>query len=295
MTEDPLPPDLLSTPEAARFLGVPEPEFTRLASALELPVARPGSKTQPRLWNKAMIEALHNGPEGAELREAVVRKQQIEQMLAELAQSFPQWRDALKLAADALFNFNRLAKWASCSRLRCRELYELKEDMIRLFYEAGHCRGLVVHSVAVEEECSACSGTGTDWQGQGCATCAGSGLIPASDLREYLSFCFQVQGNWYFWHTPRKGVHWPYQLTPLAPEAPQLGDWKPLGPAKPLTLAATDFLRAEALIRFVLRGREEDRQAERAAERQQRYEENRRAGLARQAALKKEQSETEPS
>src|SRR3954467_11008323 len=116
MSED-APPDLVSTPEAARLLGVPEAEFSRLVHALELEPARPGSKTQPRLWQRSLVEALKAGPEGAELHEAVARKQQIEALLAELAVRYPQWQAALRSAADALFNFNRYAKWTRCSRL----------------------------------------------------------------------------------------------------------------------------------------------------------------------------------
>jgi hypothetical protein len=295
MTEDqdPHPPELLSTPEAARFLGVPEPEFTRLASALELPAARAGSKTQPRLWQRTTIEALNNGPEGAELREAVLRKQQIAQVLGELTLRYPQWREAVRSAADALFSFNRFAKWARCSRLRCRELYDLKDAMIRLLYEGGYCCGLAVHTVAQDEPCAVCEGAGIDWQGLACARCAGSGTVPSEGLLEYLAFCFQIDGHWYHWHLPRKSIYWAYELRTPPSDAPQFSEWQPLGPEKPIALAPDEFLQAEALIRFVLRGYAHEGHARQLEERQKRYEENRRAGLARQAELRKEQSEPE--
>jgi hypothetical protein len=295
MTEDAHPPELVSTHEAARLLGVPEAEFSRLVRALALEPARPGSKKQQRLWQRTLIEALKAGPEGAELREAVSRKQQIEALLADLAVRYPQWQAALRPAADALFNFNRYAKWARCSRLRRRELYALKDSLIHLLYERGLCRECCIHTVAgEEEECEGCEGTGTDLAGVPCPGCAGKGVLADAAPREYLAFWFIVDGQWFGWHTPRKSVLWSYQLTERLPDAPDRRQWQPNAPEKPIHLAAEEFLHAEAVLRFVLKGAAAERDAQRQQERQKRHEENRREGLARQAALRKEQEEGKP-
>src|SRR5262245_46267170 len=160
---------LVSTPEAARLLGVPEPELTRLVKCLELTPERPGTRTQPRLWSRALVDDLAKGPEAAELREAVARKERIAALHADLAAQYPDWRQALGAAADALFNFNRYSKWSACSRLRRRELYELKDRVIRLFYNLGLARGVNVHTVQGDDvECETCEGAGRDWRGEAC-------------------------------------------------------------------------------------------------------------------------------
>src|SRR4051812_1025466 len=119
--------DLIPTPAAAELLGVPEPAFTNLARCLELEAARPGSRTTPRMWSRQLIEDLARSPEAEEVRESERRKELLSVRKAALAERYPQWRDALRPAAQALFDFNRFSKWATCTPLRRRELYDLKD------------------------------------------------------------------------------------------------------------------------------------------------------------------------
>lgn len=289
-------PDLVSTPEAAEIMGVPEPELTRLVKVLELKAARPGSKTEPRYWDRQTIEALNQGPEGAEIREAVARKEEIKKIMSRLSGEYPEWKHALRPAADAMFNFNRFAKWSSTSQLRRRELYELKDQLIERLYNNGYCRELLVHATEAEEEdCEKCQGTGTDWKSQPCTECEGKGAITLGAPQEHLAFCFHIDGGWYNWHTPRKGIQWHYELMESTAESPEPRDWKPKGEEKPIAIEPEAFLHAEALIRFVLHGFREEDKAKKQAEKEKRREQMRREGLARQAELRRQRAEEEGS
>jgi hypothetical protein len=278
--------DLVPTPEAARLLGVPEPDFTRLVRALGLEPARPGTRTQPRLWDGEVVRQLAASPEIDELRQSAVRHEQVRLLLAGLQTRYPEWRAALRPAADALFNFNRYSKWAGCSRLRRRELYDLKDKVIRIFYGLGLAREVLVHTAAgLDEDCPACEGTGKDWHGQDCPTCAGRGQVRSEEPREFLHFCFHIDGAWYNWHQPRKAVQWPVEITPPLTGAPERPEWRPGSPEgaeKRVYLTSDEaFLEAEAHLRFVLKKHEEEQELQRQEERRRRWEENRRRGLAR--------------
>jgi hypothetical protein len=279
--------DLVPTPEAARILGVPDDEFTRLAKALDLQAARPGSKTQPRLWHRALIEQLHRGPEGEELREAVARKEKVRAIRHRLAERYPDWRQALRPAAEALFNFNRLTKHGSCSRLRQRELYDLKDKVIRLLYELGLCQEASLHAVeGCEVECDVCDGAGRDWRDLACVRCDGKGVLTPDGPLEFVLFCFLIDGQWFEWHAPRKGVQWPFTPTEAAERR---RDWKPKAGTKPVMLTSeVDFLEAEAHLRFVLRNYDEGQEQKKQEERKRRAEQMRREGLERQARLRAE-------
>jgi hypothetical protein len=278
--------DLLTTPEAARLLGVPEPDFTRLVRALDLRPARSGTRTRPRLWDRELIQKLAASPEIDELRQSAGRHEQVRLLVVALEARYPDWHAALRPAADALFNFNRYNKWGTCSRLRRRELYDLKDKVIRLFYGLGLAREVLVHTAAgLDEDCTACEGIGKDWRGQDCATCAGRGQVRGDEPREFLHFCFHIDGAWYNWHQPRKAVAWPVDLTPPLADVPERAGWQPglpEGAEKRVYLTSDEaFLEAEAHLRFVLKKHEAEQEAQRREERRRRWEENRRQGLAR--------------
>src|SRR5437868_465676 len=61
-----------------------------------------------------------------------------------LANRYPDWRQAILPAAEALFNLNRYAKPNSCRRDHKEEIYEVTTDLVRVLYqlryatEVGH-------------------------------------------------------------------------------------------------------------------------------------------------------------
>ncbi len=268
--------DLVSTPEAARLIGVPEAEFTRLVETLSLKPARAGSTTTPRFWQRALVEQLRDGPEGQELREAADRKRRIQEAFVELERRYDPWRLALKDAAAAMFQFNRWIKHATASRLRTRELYDLKNRFIELLYSLGLCKELLLHTVVLADEEDEDDEAGDE----------------RTSPREFLCFLFDVDGQEFEWHQPRKTVAFAYTLTDPLAGSDSRNQWKPKGAPKRVTLTAEEFFHAEALIRFVLHRRKMDREQERRAAGAARREQMRAEGLARQAELRRQREES---
>jgi hypothetical protein len=253
---------LISTPEAAALLGVPEDYFTKLAEAINLEAAVPGTKERPRQWHRSDIQALQDGPEGEEVRATVWHDERVEQEVRSLAKHYPDWTDAIRAAADALFQFNRSIKHAHCTPFRRIELYGLKNKFMKRLYERGCCTAVELHAAADADE-----------DGEG-------------EVREYVAFTYQVEGQRFSWHAPRKAISWPFEFTDPEPRGAHLPAWKPGSGPKPVSLAPEEFVAAEALIRFVLAGAEAEEEAAAKLLRDQKREQMRVEGLARQAALK---------
>jgi hypothetical protein len=261
--------DLLPTPEAAALIGVPDAEFTRLAEVLNLKAARPGTTTTPRMWDRALIEQLRDGPEGEEIRQTANRKEQIKVAFVRLEEKYPRYRAALKDAAAAMFQFNRWIKHATCSRLRMRELYDLKNLFIELLYTLGLCKEVLEHRIVLEDE--------EDESGEG-----------ITQVREFVCFLFDIDGQEFEWHQPRRSLTFEYTVTAPLPDAPPRAEWKPRAGPKRVTLTPEEFFEAETLIRFVLKKRKDEKEQERRAASQARREQMRAEGLARQAELRRQ-------
>lgn len=251
--------DRVTTEEAAAIVGVAVADFTDLTQALFLRAAVPGSRTQSRLWDRAEIEALRDGEAGQEARALAARDAEVEAVVGALAEEFPAWRDAAGPAAEALFQFNRYAKWAACSALRRRALYELKDELLGVLVDAGYCQSIESQTVSHPD-------TGGE--------------------TEFLVLTFRIGGRWYDWHTPRAGVTWAYTLSPPPADRPTRPAWVPGAGPKPIRLDAAEFVRAEAVVRYVIGGYEAERAAADREARRQRAEQMRAEGLARRAALR---------
>jgi hypothetical protein len=270
---DPAPElDLVPTPEAAAIIGVPENEFTRLVDVLHLEPARHGTATTPRMWHRSVVEHLRDGPEGVELRETVARKARLADAYAALEQQYAPWRAALLPASMAMFQFNRWIKHATFSQLRQRELYDLKNRLIELLYQVGLCKELLLHTATLDMEDD-------------------EDAAEARQPREFLAFTFEIDGQEFEWHQPRKAVSFKYELTPPLPRSTPRREWQPAQGPKRVTLTSEEFFAAEALIRFVLRKRDQEKEQERRAESQRRREQMRAEGLARQAELHRQREE----
>jgi hypothetical protein len=218
---DPAPDlDLVPTPEAAAIVGVPENEFTRLVNVLNIEPARPGTMTTPRMWLRMTAEQLRDGPEGQDLREAVARKARLKDAYAELETRYAPWRAALKDAATAMFQFNRWIKHATFSRLRQRELYDLKNRLIEMFYQLGLCKELLLHTATLLDE--------EDEESE-----------ETRQPREFLAFTFEIDGQEFEWHQPHKAVSFKYELTPPLPRSVARGEWHPSSGPKRVTRPAT--------------------------------------------------------
>ncbi|MGL6073463.1 MAG: hypothetical protein ACRC8S_04795 [Fimbriiglobus sp.] len=260
MTTEPL----ISTPEAAELLGVPERYFTDMANSIGFEAAVPGTKTQPRLWHKADINAFGRGPYGQEMLETLARDAQVEAIVTSLDDTYPEWKTAIRPAADAMFQFNRYTKYASCTPNRRQELYGLKDHFMEALCSMDLCVG--IREDVVEKD------SDDDEEG----------------VQEYLMFAFEIEGQRFSWHLPKHRVSWAYTLTPLPETTSTRPAWQPgLGP-KPISLGTEEFILAEAHIRFILAKVEAEEEAATARRKQEYAAKMRAEGLARQKAMRGE-------
>ena len=108
------------------------------------------------------------------------------------------------IVATAMYHLNRMASGMGYCTPRER-IYELKNHLVRVFYERGYCERVIRQRQTFE--CWNCNGTGNDdWTERGtCRRCQGTGIY-----REHVLYCFvfDVNGKRFAWHQPDKLVTW---------------------------------------------------------------------------------------
>ena len=117
---------------------------------------------------------------------------------------------AARLAADAMFHLNRLAKHYYGTAL----IYAAKNVFVQHLYETGCCANVVLHIQKLT--CWECGGEGEDEYGDLCWKCGGDGVYREIQL---YRFAFDVDGQRYLWHQPARLVSWPVTLTEEEPGA----------------------------------------------------------------------------
>lgn len=168
---------------------------------------------------------------------------------------FPNWREALPDAAEAMFNLNRYAKHSSCKRENRTDIYALKNRILKLFHFLGFCETAHLHTVPVlGKRCYSCSGSGYSDDNAGfydidgiCHNCDGSGWYEYPFTAEFVCFKFLVADKHYIWHQPKGSIDFEYQLV----DAPT--DWVPDKGEKALNIARADLSKAKQVLRFVLK------------------------------------------
>jgi hypothetical protein len=270
-------PDLVSTPEAARLLGLPEQSFTHLVRCLRLEPARAGSRTQPRLWSRTLVEQLTGHPELLEVRGMAQRRQDCESLSSVLEGRYPDWRSALRPAAEALFSLNRYSKWDTCPLVRRTELYSLKLKVLHVFHELSLAQTIRIQSATdVAIDCDICQASGHDWRGQACRHCDGRGHRLGLGRLEFVSFDFVIDGQLFRWHLPRKSASWTEQIEAPEEQPGESRGWQPGGAEeKPIQLSPEQFLEAEACLRFVLARHHEEQEKKRKDEARARWQQYR--------------------
>lgn len=166
-----------------------------------------------------------------------------ERRRAEIPTKYVSWRAALPEAAAGMFSLNRYAKHRMCSELHKVEIYDLKNDFIRLLYRHGYCTVSWIHRLELaEQKCRECGG-GADWD---CDHCGGSGIWREARTLEFWCFRFLVGGQTYCWHQPKGSVEFgPAECVP-----PQ--KWAGLGGEKPVALPKRRFAMVKDLLRWVI-------------------------------------------
>jgi len=172
-----------------------------------------------------------------------------ERRFKRFSRKYHDWRNAIPDACDAMFNLNRYAKYSRCTNEHREEIYKLKNRFIKLLYELGYCKTVILHSEEIPPKvCWRCDGEGIDLKGFGeCPRCYGSGWYVEPGLtRDYLCFYFEVNGQNYSWHQPYEHVDFPVQFA----------DAKTIDTGfvetKPIHLRPKKFAEAKDLIRWVL-------------------------------------------
>jgi len=169
------------------------------------------------------------------------RQRKAEQRQTTLAERFPTWQDALPEAAEAMFNLNRYAKWERCASAHRQEIYDLKNNFVRLLYQSGYA--VEVRRHAVPRAGLVCWGC----DGYGCERCDDTGFYRRPDELVYIAFRFRIGERLFSWHQPDRLVDWPVVYT----AAGEVWNHDP-NEEKPVELKPREFADAKALVRFVL-------------------------------------------
>jgi hypothetical protein len=217
----------------AKYLGKPDkvapnPHYRRAAKMRLYKVdrVRQAEKSPEfRQWQQSRIAQQSRSESSASAKERRFQK---------FAKKYQTWETALGDGCDALFNLNRYAKHRSCSLAHKRDIYFLKNEMIRLLYQHGYCVECYQHSVKVDDRARF-------WRAG--ARFHGSGVVKT--LR-FVVFRFLVESASFTWHQPEDYVDFSYVLT--HPEA----DWKPSDEEKEVSLSATKFAEAKDLLRWMI-------------------------------------------
>jgi hypothetical protein len=274
--------ELVGTPTAAEMLGINPDQFRRLAKKLQLEATdyyrNPHYRSGPLcpLWDAARIRALVDSPEVAAVKERARKQQEGRDTAparreAAMAKRYQDYRQAIPKAAEALFSLNRYAKHRSCTRDHREEIYDLKNDFIRVLCEIGIPYVARQHTIPQEgKKCWGCNGTGKPkpsdrWYEHpdndcdlddfldglndmdACGRCGGSGWYQQPGTRVFIAFRFTIGDQTYSWHQPGELVTWPVIHT-----GGESSDWLPDGPEKPVELPSRKFAEAKALIAFVI-------------------------------------------
>jgi hypothetical protein len=249
--------DLLTTGQAAAACQISENQFRRIVEKKGIEPAayypNPHYRSGPRcpLYGRQVIGRLKRT---SDVKRARARKKPDpeaarERRLNHLRKKFSRPADVIPAACAALFELNRYAKWSKCSRAHRDDIYDLKNEFLRLLYCAGFCDRVGLHAVPTpEKECYGCDGTGLHWSGEDCERCDGTGVFENAGELRFIVFSFSVSGTRYTWHQPEYLVDWEFSITDPATNA----GWEPDGREKPVDMQPRAFAAAKDLIRFAI-------------------------------------------
>jgi hypothetical protein len=162
------------------------------------------------------------------------------------AKKYPNWKDALPLACDYLFNLNRYTKHEGCTATLRDKIYELKNALVKVLYLNGYSSDCHLHQLTLcEKLCFGCDGTGFDYDEE-CGRCDGTGIYLPAKVVRFVAFRFLVGDKSFCWHQPEKYVKFKFTTTK------ELSAFVPSQEYKPIDLAPSKFLRARQLLAWVI-------------------------------------------
>ncbi len=251
---------LLSTPAGAKILKISPGQFRRLM--VKQGIAPEQSYVNPHrrsrrcpLWPPEPIRALLSSEEVVTIRARRGRVRNAKACKARdrisvFERRYPDWHDALLLAADGMFSLNRYAKHSKCQRAHREEIYALKSSFLKLLYHLGFAVEVKHHVANLEGRvCWRCGGTGVDDFDQDCERCNGTGWFREPSKGMFVAFWFRIGGRdfaWHAWHQPLEEVDWEYTLTAAA------DSWDSEKGEKLVPLSSQKFADAKQLVRWVI-------------------------------------------
>lgn len=127
------------------------------------------------------------------------------QELAKLAETYPNWRDALPLACDYLFDLNRYAKHRVCGPSTRDRIYSAKNSLIEVLYLHGYSVACHEHRTELPAKiCFRCGGAGQDHyyndathhtSSSDCMHCGGSGTFAPAKALTFIVFKFNLEST----------------------------------------------------------------------------------------------------
>lgn len=231
------------TATAMELLGLPRRAFRKLGLKPARIVKNPYcSSQQAYLYDRTVVLSLVGSPS---VRALQPKPRTPVDYAGRFIRRYGQPDKALPDAAEAMWNLNRYAKHRCCRPSNRSEIYELKNDLVRLLYARGFCADAYRHVKRLPaRECWRCDGSGAGWDGDPCPRCNGTGVYGTSCDRVSIVFRFEIDGHRYTWHQPEKLVNFTFTLTKA--DAPMCDV-----EVKPLEIPRGQLARCKALVRWV--------------------------------------------
>ena len=170
---------------AIKLLEISSEKFKKLCLKPVKEVPNPHYRSGPpsRLYDRRKIEKMIDSSRVVSLRH---KPRHPVDYARQFGKAYAHPNNAISDAAEAMFNLNRYAKHESCANWNRKEIYQLKNKLIKLLYSRGYCEGVYRHNLtAGTRECWYCDGFG-------CTSCKNRGNYFQKE-RGFLVFRFDIE------------------------------------------------------------------------------------------------------
>ena len=236
--------NLISKTDAAEILGLPLKKFNLLEIE---PISRyinpHNKKLFIYLYDKAYIESLKDVEK---VKSLIPKKRDPKDWNGIFYSKYTAANDtkAISDVCQALFNLNRYAKHGTCSKSNKEEIYSLKNDVVRILYQAGYCISTTRHIKETDSrECRYCYGPGLR-QGNECYDCDGMGTVNLDPYR-FIVFVFNVNNERYVWHQPEERIQFSIQV---GEDSEEINETE----VKPINIPKNGLSEGKALLRWFI-------------------------------------------
>jgi hypothetical protein len=177
-------------------------------------------------------------------------QRKVDQHAARLERKYSNPKEALPTACLAMFNLNRYAKYPNCKQSTRADIYDLKNQLIRVLHLHDYTLTVQSHKLP-ESQCFECNGESAEFaldsdEGEEiCSRCGGTGIF--REGIELVCFTFNVEGKRYSWHVRADEITFPYSATHaiLSPISTRT--------LRPLSITRQKAMAGRALIRWLVK------------------------------------------